>query len=106
VENSRELSAFMEAFGKAGYRECDEWQHEDGYEKIALYAKRGTTVCTHAARELIDSEEVCGKWTSKLGGSYDIQHSTPFRVEGTDYGEACRFMKRRVWVAASCTLDY
>jgi hypothetical protein len=96
VTNTNHVSAFIEAFSQTGYQLCDTWQHEDGYQKIALYTKTRTCECTHAARELVENDNVCGKWTSKLGVWNDIQHSTPYRVEGVDYGMVYCFMKRKI----------
>ena len=82
VENNEDVIAFITAFQLKGYCICDSWEHEDEYRKIALYVKEGTTKCTHASRELSS-----GKWTSKLGKFQDIQHGTPFSIEGKNYGK-------------------
>lgn len=87
--SSDDVSTFIEAFKLKGYEICDSPEHEEGYQKIALYTVPGTTRCTHAARELSN-----GYWTSKLGELQDIQHGTPFSLEGYQYGEAKHFMKR------------
>ena len=55
--------------------EVEDDSFEEGYRKIALYITPGTTNCTHAARQLSN-----GFWTSKLGRSYDIQHSSPKKL--------------------------
>lgn len=83
------VSNFIEAFRLKGYEVCDSYQHEDGYQKIALYALPGTDQCTHASRELRS-----GYWTSKLGKGNDIQHGDPTTIENGMYGKACCFMKR------------
>ena len=44
---------------------------------------------THVALQL-----PTGRWTSKLGGLEDIEHDTLKALEGIDYGEPVRFMKR------------
>lgn len=89
IEDSEEVLAFIKVFQLKGYEICDSWQHEESFQKIALYVKRGTTECTHAARELR-----AGKWTSKLGDGNDIQHGTPFGLESDIYGVVYCFMKR------------
>lgn len=89
VEDSTDVSAFIKAFEKTGYSLCEDYSFEKGYRKIALYVKAGTTECTHAARQLNN-----GKWTSKLGPSNDIQHGTPYTIEGDLYGEVYCIMKR------------
>ena len=80
------MMAFKE--GK-GYELCDNAEYEEGFQKIALYVKEGTTECTHAARQL-----TTGLWTSKLGQIEDIQHGTPYTIEGKCYGKVYCIMKR------------
>lgn len=89
VEDSTDVSAFIKAFEKTGYSLCEDCSFEKGYRKIALYVEKGTTECTHAARQLSN-----GKWTSKLGQLNDIQHGTPYTIEGDLYGEVYCIMKR------------
>lgn len=89
VEDSIDVTAFIEAFAKSGYSVCDNATFEEGYRKVALYVKDGTTECTHAARQLSN-----GKWTSKLGQENDIQHGTPYTLEGEVYGRVFCIMKR------------
>lgn len=89
VEDSTDVSAFIKAFEKTGYSLCEDCCFEKDYRKIALYVKKGTTECTHAARQLSN-----GKWTSKLGRLNDIQHGTPYTIEGDIYGEVYCIMKR------------
>ena len=86
---STDVDQFIEAFKNKGYEECEDPYFEDGYRKIALYITPGTHSCTHAARQLSN-----GFWTSKLGESYDIQHSTPQGIEGRWYGVVYCYMKR------------
>jgi hypothetical protein len=62
------IAAFVEAYSTLIYGACEDGEHEDRYEKVALYALEGTP--THAARQLID-----GRWSSKLGRSVDIAHT-------------------------------
>lgn len=88
VEDTTDVAAFIEAFRKKGYEVCSNSEFEDGFRKIALYVKPGTTECTHAARQLRS-----GKWTSKLGRSQDIQHGTPYSIEGDVYGVVHCIMK-------------
>lgn len=89
AKQGQEIDCLIDAFRKKDYELCDNWEHEDMYQKIALYVKKGTRIWTHAARELRN-----GFWTSKLGQGNDIQHSTPFSIEGEMYGEVIYFMKR------------
>lgn len=89
IEDSEDVSAFIKAFEKSGYCLCENSDFEEGYRKIALYVKKGTTECTHAARQLSN-----GKWTSKLGQLNDIQHGTPYTIEGKLYGVVYCIMKK------------
>ena len=84
-----DVREFVKAFRLKGYEMCDNAEMEKGYRKIALYVIPGTTECTHAARQLST-----GYWTSKLGESYDIQHETPFTIQGDIYGKVYCFMRR------------
>lgn len=83
------LEAFVAMFRSEGYKICDASALEDGYEKIALYA-RPDLVPTHVARQL-----PTGRWTSKLGQLEDIEHETLGNLEGSEYGQARIIMKRR-----------
>ena len=86
------IEAFIEAFTAEGYELCTEDSKEVGTRKVALYCYPGTTECTHAARQLDN-----GLWTSKLGESYDIQHSTPYTIQGRIYGNvACLLCRHDV----------
>ena len=76
IDDTEDVSAFIEAFKQKGYEQCETGDFETGYRKIALYVKKGTTQCTHAARQLNN-----GKWTSKLGRENDIQHGSPYAIE-------------------------
>lgn len=91
VIKTPDVLAFIEAFKKKGYEICTNADFEKTYQKIALYVQPGTTKCTHAARQLMSN----GFWTSKLGKGNDIQHSTPYTIEGRIYGEVFCIMKRR-----------
>jgi len=82
------IEAYKMAFQKIGYEGCGSPCHEDGFIKIALYENKG--ICSHASRELRN-----GLWTSKLGQNHDIQHSSPFTIEGQAYGRAVVFMKKK-----------
>jgi hypothetical protein len=54
--------------GTKDYEQCDDGTPECGYEKIAIYVRSGEV--KHVARQLPD-----GRWTSKLGPGYLIEHS-------------------------------
>ena len=70
-----------------GYEECANADLEDGFEKIAIFGKRGKF--THVARQRGD-----GMWTSKLGEGEDITHNRREDVGGGSYGTPIKFMCR------------
>lgn len=91
VEKCVDINTFIEAFRQQGYEICTNGDYEEGYRKIALYVKPGTTECTHAARQLRN-----GLWTSKLGNWEDIQHGTALTIQGVAYGVLGCYMKKAV----------
>jgi len=91
VSPDNTVSCFVETFMSLGYRVCDNSRLEPGYSKVVLYAmhvsKRPITppvrwqdmndwIPTHMARQLTDET-----WTSKLGGSEDLNHFTLDAIE-------------------------
>ena len=88
------VSDLRVVFEHFGFTPCSDGELVDGLEKIALYASDGEF--RHVARQLPS-----GRWTSKLGGDRDIEHSLD-GIEGTDgidasyhYGFVVEFMERR-----------
>ncbi len=86
AERTYSIRAYHQAFGTKGYIPCADAELEQGFQKVALYAKNN--VATHAARQL-DS----GWWTSKLGRDVDIEHTLP-ALDNGDYGGIVGFLKR------------
>ena len=80
------VDAFIQLFQGIGYEVCEDDALEEGYEKIAIYTKNGEP--KHAARQLPS-----GRWTSKLGKEFDVEHSI-FSLNGGFYGDATVFMRR------------
>ncbi len=80
------LDAFVAAFATLGYAPCSGDELENGFEKVALFAKQGLP--THAARQLPS-----GRWTSKLGWREDIEHDL-HAVSGDLYGTVMLLLKR------------
>lgn len=70
-----------------GYDLTDGIWPEAGYERVVFYMSSDRV--THLARELPD-----GRWTSKLGESWDIAHDDPGALTGSDYGEPAFAMRR------------
>ena len=82
------LDAFEQAYALLGYARCADGTHEPDVQKIAIYADSSGSV-RHAAIQLPD-----GKWSSKLGESWDLTHTTPDGVAGSIYGSVACFMSR------------
>jgi hypothetical protein len=82
------LDAFVAAFATLGYVPCSGEEPENGFEKVALFARGGMP--THAARQLSD-----GRWTSKLGLREDIEHDL-HAVSGDLYGTVVLVLKRPI----------
>jgi hypothetical protein len=83
-------------FQQRGYESCDSYYHERGFQKIALYVECGTEFCSHASRELADVNSGYTPWSSKLGDSVLIQHSSPLELQGPFYGKIHCYMKRAI----------
>lgn len=82
------IDAFTTAFAFYGYKPCENAQYEEGYDKIALYAREDRP--KHAARQLAN-----GLWTSKLGSDVDIEHELA-GLEGTIYGHVVKYYHRPI----------
>ena len=79
-------AAFVAAFATVGFEPCPDAAVEPGYEKVAIYTLDGLP--THAARQLPN-----GRWTSKLGPSFDIAHTLD-ALDGPVYGAPALFLRR------------
>lgn len=89
VRREEAIDAFEDAFATCGFSRCDSADLEDGFEKIAIYAK--TAEPTHAARQLQD-----GSWSHKLGNLQDITAElSSFDSIAGDYGSPVRYMRRK-----------
>ena len=85
---AQSLAALVAAFSTLGYEKCVDARHEPGATKLALYAD-ANGLPTHVARQLPS-----GAWTSKLGASEDIEHSTLEGLEGALYGRVVQCLRR------------
>ncbi|MGP0068713.1 MAG: hypothetical protein ACLQGP_34570 [Isosphaeraceae bacterium] len=83
------LEALISAYETRGYSICQNVAHEEGFEKLALYAENGEW--RHAAKQLND-----GRWSSKLGELEDVIHANPEDVSGRCYGRVACLMRRRI----------
>jgi hypothetical protein len=77
----------VKAYETLGYETCANGDFEAGCEKIAIFVGNNGEP-THAARQLGPN-----KWTSKLGGSWDIDHQLN-AVAGGLYGTVAQYMHR------------
>lgn len=82
------VGGVMAALACVGYVECEDAAFEDGFEKVAIFAKGDRPL--HASRQ--DSES--RMWLSKLGKEYDIAHANLEDVGGKQYGEPVKYMRR------------
>ncbi|RLG31178.1 hypothetical protein DRN98_06735 [Methanosarcinales archaeon] len=82
------LETFVQVFRRLGYEICKDASLEEGWEKIAIYAKKDG-IPTHATRQLPD-----GRWTSKLGKDVDIVHDAPASLSSEIYGDPLVFMRK------------
>lgn len=88
IEREYTLAAYEQVFVSLGYYPCKELEFEPGFEKIAIYVDSGGTP-THVARQTES-----GWWTSKLGGSEDIEHQSVEGLENSPYGTVVKVLKR------------
>jgi hypothetical protein len=88
VPRADELTSLVNLFSSLGYARCGDGSFEAGFEKVAIYVHPVTGRPTHAARQISP-----GKWASKLGEWFDIEHTVD-AVSGGDYGEMSVFLKR------------
>jgi len=78
IPREETIESFIEAYKTLGYERCYNANLEAGFQKIAIYVKDKKP--THAARQLNN-----GKWTSKLGQSFDIEHKFIKNWTGVKY---------------------
>lgn len=82
------VDSLIDLFTELGYVVCEDANLEEGFDKVAIYAKG--LFWKHAARQLAD-----GRWTSKLGSYEDIDHLTPEVLAGDFYGGVHCIMRKR-----------
>lgn len=83
------ITSLIEVFEGLQFERCENAGLEDGFQKVALYAKG--VRWKHAAVQLPS-----GEWSSKLGKCEDIKHSTPGSLNGDFYGSVYCIMRRRI----------
>ena len=90
IPRAETIEAFIKAYEKLGYFVCSNAELENGFEKVAIYADHNKKP-THAARQLNS-----GHWTSKLGSSEDIAHTTLDGLISDSYGHVAIILKRPI----------
>ena len=83
------LNAFLAAFSTLGFESCFDSQLEPGFEKIAIYINADGEP-SHISRQLNN-----GRWTSKLGKSFDIEHAFD-GLNNSQYGSIAHILRRRI----------
>lgn len=86
----RDADSLRSAFEAIGFEVADSSLVEEGYEKVALYVD-GSGEWQHAAKQTAD-----GKWSSKIGDAHDIVHASEHCFSGSDYGNVCYYMRRKL----------
>lgn len=80
------VEGWSAALGTYGFHPCESADHEEGWEKVVIFATGPTA--THVARQLPS-----GSWTSKIGKWEDIEHEL-HALEGDRYGCVAQILKR------------
>ena len=70
LERDDRLEDWVRASGLNNFEPTDNWDLEDGFEKVCIYVNAAGSP-EHVARQLES-----GKWTSKIGKLEDIEHET------------------------------
>lgn len=89
VPRKETLPAFVAAYESLGYEKCDTSEHEEGFQRVAIFSDEHDKP-THAARQLEN-----GYWTSKCGKLEDIEHELSL-LEGERYGTVACIMKKSI----------
>ncbi len=82
------LKSYIAACATKGYEPSNSLDAEDGYDKVVIYID-DNGVPLHAAKLLPN-----GRWTSKLGENWDIEHKTLHGLSGKKYGSPKQGLRR------------
>jgi hypothetical protein len=94
LTNVESVEAFIELYSSLGYELVTgptAAKFEVGFERIAIYVSPITGKPTHAAKQTGPST-----WASKLGDSYDIEHTTEAAVADGLYGQPAVYLRRKM----------
>lgn len=94
MERDDRLEDWVRALGLNNFEPTDNWDLEDGFEKVCIYVNAAGSP-EHVARQLES-----GKWTSKIGKLEDIEHETLTGLKGVEYGRPTVMLKRRRFIRA------
>jgi len=89
VDNERTIKNVEIVFQKFGFKVCEDETLEKGFLKIAVFSTDEIHF-NHVARQLES-----GNWTSKIGVSFDVEHSLESMENGI-YGNVVLFMKKKI----------
>jgi hypothetical protein len=93
------VGALEKLFASHGYEQCEDGDHRQGVEKVAIYGYSRADA-THVARQLSS-----GKWTSKMGPLADIEHERCDQIEGGMIAQIQQFMSRPVTASGNDDVD-
>jgi len=82
------LQNIMDTWALLGFEKCSDGNLEQGIEKVVFYMRQGRV--EHVARQNPN-----GKWVSKLGILWDIEHNSPQDLEGPLYGRVSGYMRKQ-----------
>jgi hypothetical protein len=91
IEKNNTLETIQKIFVNFGFIKTENTEYQVGIERIALFSKDNIE-CTHLARQQ-DKDQ----WTSKLGSSYDVNHTLK-SIENGIYGNVVIIMEKRLTV--------
>lgn len=87
IPRNQKLTTFIQLFERLGFTIANNIGSEQERIRVALYTTDNIH-CAHVARQLSN-----GLWTSKLGVSYDVEHTLE-ALEGELYGRVYCVMRK------------
>lgn len=83
------IATLRELFRRRGFEECETTEHEDGFEKVAIFGDE--IICQHVAVQRPDEP-----WTSKMGDNADIRHADASDIECGLVGHLQAVLRRNI----------
>lgn len=84
IPQERTVAATILALASVGYEECDDGLIEENAEKVAIYGVGSQFL--HVAKQLPS-----GRWSSKLGRAWDIEHELEALTSAANQGGAVQY---------------